>query len=79
MAQREVAAREAQASTQAELSLLQKQIADAESLVGRAVDEARRRRTMQHERSSMLEDLRARANRALDMIYEESVPDGLMC
>ena len=43
------------------------------SFVKKAIDEANRRRTMQRERSLMLEDLRVRANRALDTICEESI------
>ena len=68
-----MAAKEARASAQAELSSLQQQVAGVMSLVEKATDEAIHRRTMQRDHSLMLEDLRVRANWALDTICEESV------
>jgi hypothetical protein len=73
LGQQEIDAREARDSAQAELSLLQKQIADAESLVSKATEEESSRRTLRHMRFSMLEVLMTKANRALDAICEESI------
>jgi hypothetical protein len=73
LGQREMDAREARDSAQAKLSSLQQQIADAESLVKKAAEEDKRRRTMRHMRSSMLEDLMNRTNRALGTICEERI------
>ena len=70
---REKATEEAWATVEAELSSLHQQVVGVTSLTKRASDEAGRRRTLQREHSLMLEDLRVRANRALDTICKESI------
>ena len=62
------------ASARADFLSLQQQIDRATSLAKKSADEACRRRTLQREHASMLQDLRMRANRALNTICEESAP-----
>ena len=69
----EKASEEARATAEAELSSLHQQVAGVTSLMEKASDEAGHRRTLQHERSLMLEYLRVRANQALDTICNEII------
>ena len=79
--QREGAAREALASSEsalgsarAEISSLRKQAEDTASLLEKASSEKCRRLTLEREHGPMLQALRARANKALGAICDESAP-----
>ena len=65
------------ASSRTELLLLQRWFDDAEAVTRQNREEVLQRRTLEHEHTPMLQDLRNRANTALGFICDENAPPPL--